>query len=452
MITAIKNVIVTAIQVLWVWLEGLWAIVCLIGIGLGALVGKGGPKVALGAAFAKVSTQLTVMKVLRAFIPNLSLKLKIMNAYENTGTAIITRYNDCVDVLNRNEDFEVVYGSRMRKLTAGENFFLGMQPSWDYTRDTSAMRLAMRRTDVEQFVEARAAKLAAEIVSGSNGKIDLPAQLGQQIPWDMTNQYFGAGGNSKDMIDWTTVLFWYLFEDLPADPEVEAKAMDYAAKLRNYLDEAVADRKKNPKDAADVLNRCLALQSSDTPGMEDLGIRNNLIGILIGAIPTISKSCCLVMDELLRRPDALATAHAAAVRGDDDLVAQHCWEALRFNPHNPVIYRRANKDCVVAEATLRRQKIRKGQMVFAANMSACFDRYEIDKPNEFRTDRPWNNYMIWGYGMHNCFGDAINAKIIPAIMKPLLAQKNLRRAAGDVGQIDTGGTPHPQHFHLEFDA
>jgi len=452
MITAIKNVIMTVVKVIWVWLEGLWAIVCLVGIGLGALLGKGGPKAGLAAAFAKVSTQLTVMKVLRAFVPNLGLKLKIMKAYENTGTVIVTRYNDCLDVLNRNDDFEVVYGARMRKLTAGENFFLGMQPGWDYTRDTSAMHLAMRRTDVDLFVEPHAAELAQNIVAASQGKIDLPAQLGQQVPWNMTNRYFGVGGKSEDMIDWTTVLFWYLFEDLPADPKVDAKAMDYAAKLRKYLDAAVADRKKNPTDAPDVLNRCLALQSSDTPGMDDLGIRNNLIGILIGAIPTISKSCCFVIDELLRRPDALASAHAAAVRGDDDLVAQHCWEALRFNPHNPVIYRRATKDTAVASATLRRQKINKGQMVFAANMSACFDRYEIEKPNEFRTDRPWSNYIIWGYGMHNCFGDAINAKIIPGILKPLLAQKNLRRAPGAAGQIDTGGTPHPQHFHLEFDA
>jgi cytochrome P450 len=158
------------------------------------------------------------------------------------------------------------------------------------------------------------------------------------------------------------------------------------------------------------------------------------------------------MDELLRRPDALATAHAAAVAGDDDLVAQHCWEALRFNPHNPVVYRRATRDAVVASATFRRQKIKQGQMVFATSMSACFDRYEISNPTEFRTDRPLENYIIWGYGMHNCFGAAINSKIIPAILKPLLARKNVRRAPGSAGEINTDGTPHPQHFHLEYDV
>ena len=41
--------------------------------------------------------------------------------------------------------------------------------------------------------------------------------------------------------------------------------------------------------------------------------------------------------------------------------------------------------------------------------------------------------------------------MIPAILKPLIAQPNLRRAEGPAGQIDTGGTPHPQHFHLLYD-
>jgi cytochrome P450 len=443
---------VTIYLVLWVWAEGLWSIARLLAIGVEALLGKGGAKAGLAAAFAKVPTQLLVLNVIRAFMPNFAVKAQLMKAYENTGSVVISRYNDCLDVLNRNEDFEVVYGPRMRKLTAGENFFLGMQPGWDYTRDTSAMHLSMRRTDVELLVEPRAAELASQIVTEQQGKIDLPADLGKVVPWDMTDRYFGAGATPEEMIEWTGILFWYLFQDLTADPSIDRKAMDYAGQLRTYLDATVAKAKENPSDKPTVLNRCLALQASDTPGMDDLGIRNNLLGILIGAIPTISKSCCFVMDELLRRPDALASAHGAALAGDDNLLAQHCWEALRFNPHNPVVYRRATRDAVVAPATLRRQQIKKGQMVFAASMSACFDRYEIPNATEFRTDRPWENYIIWGYGMHNCFGSAINSKIIPAILKPLLARKNVRRAPGAAGEIETDGTPHPQHFHLEYDA
>ena len=41
------------------------------------------------------------------------------------------------------------------------------------------------------------------------------------------------------------------------------------------------------------------------------------------------------------------------------------------------------------------------------NLSAMFDRREIPEPGAFRTDRPWETYIHWGYGMHTCFGDAI---------------------------------------------
>jgi cytochrome P450 len=90
-------------------------------------------------------------------------------------------------------------------------------------------------------------------------------------------------------------------------------------------------------------------------------------------------------------------------------------------------------------------------MVFAANFSAMFDPLKIDSPGQFRTDRPWEDYMLWGYAMHTCSGAAINRAIIPALLKPLLKQNNLRRAAGPAGRIDSAGTPFPVHMHLEFD-
>ncbi|GAB5447546.1 cytochrome P450 [Gymnodinialimonas sp.] len=447
MITAVSNVFIAIYQRLALWGEALAALGYLIFGGLKAALSGG-----IGPFFLNPGTQRRAFALLRGFIPNISLSKVIMKCYDNTGTAVVTRRDDVIDVLNRNDDFEVVYGTRMRQLTEGDNFFLGMQPGWDYTRDTSAMRLAARMTDVDEIVLPRATERADTIVAESGGKIDIVPSLTLEVPWDMTDTYFGCGAERAQMQDWTTALFWYLFLDLQADPAKDASALVKAGELRDYLDAHIADRKANPTDAPDILNRCLALQSSDTPGMSDLGIRNNILGLLIGAIPTISKASCLALDELLNRPDALASAQKAARDGDDALLAQHCWEALRFNPFNPVIYRRAIHDTQIAPSTLRRAKVAKGQIVFAANFSACFDRFRVPDANSFRTDRPWETYMIWGYGMHNCFGDHINQAVIPAILKPLLKQKNLRRAPGDAGQIQAGELGFPTHFHLEFDT
>lgn len=448
MLARLTGSLAAAGRFLLVLAEGLAALVWLIVKGASVLLSGG--KTALAPFLTDPATQRRVFAVLRAFWPNLSVGKVLMKAYDNTGTAVVTRHDDCLDVLNRNEDFAVVYETRMRKLTSGANFFLGMQPGWDYTRDTSAMRLAARRPDVAEVVLPRATALAEQIVAEAGGRIDAVQALFLPVPWDMTETYFGVGGEQATMQDWTTVLFWYLFEDLPADPALDTKAMAYAAGLRDYLDGAIAARKAAPDARPQILNRCLALQGAGTPGMDDLGIRNNLLGLLIGAIPTIAKACTLALDELLNRPEELAKAHRAAVSGDP-VFEQFIWEALRFNPHNPVIYRRALHDTVVARSTLREAKIRKGQIVFAATASALFDRYAIPEPNAFRTDRPWEDYIIWGYGMHTCFGAAINKAVIPAILKPLIARPNLRRAEGAAGQVDNGGTPHPQHFHLLFD-
>ena len=452
MLTLVVNTFHAVGVILRSWGEVLGALVRLIRVGIEVASAPGGFKQNAATTFTDPATQRLVLSVLRVLAPNLSLSKRLVKSYENTGTVIITRREDVLDVLHRDADFAVVYGPRMRKLTAGENFFLGMQPGWPYSRDTSSMRLAARMSDVPEIVLPHAAQLAEHIVAEAGGQLDLPPALTLVVPWDMTEHYFGVGGpDAATMQDWTTTLFWYLFGDLGADPALEAKSVEQAAAMRDYLDQAIAERKASPTDAPDILNRCLALQRAGTPGMDDLGIRNNLLGLLIGAIPTISKACCLALDELFRHPEALAQVQDAARSGNDATLANGIWEALRFNPHNPLIYRRATRDTVVAPSTLRQRKIKQGQMVFAMTLSAMFDRREIADPERFRLDRRFEDYIIWGTGLHTCFGAAINAAVIPAILKPLLAREGLRRAPGAAGQVDTGGTPFQQHFEVVFD-
>jgi cytochrome P450 len=410
-----------------------------------------GLKAKSAAALQEPRMQRIALRPLRAFLPNLVLSKRLVAAYPNSGTAFVTRYQDVVEVLDRNADFEVVYEPKMRAITGGENFFLGMQDSDLYERDTSNMRLAMRRDDVAMVVEPAARRLADQLVAKQTSRIDLPKDLSLLVPTAIVTDYFGiTGAQNDDLIAWATLMFWYLFVDLAGDPTLARKALDAAAACRSVIDAAIAARKASGAAKDDVLGRCLLLQQAERPGMDDLGIRNNLIGLVIGAIPTISKACVQALDQLLERPQALASAQAAARAGDDALLAAHVFEAFRFNPINPLIYRRAARDTTIAAGSLRARKIAKGTMVLASNLSAMFDPLRIEAPESFRTDRPWGEYMLWGYGMHTCFGAYINRAVMPAILKPLLAKPGLRRAAGAAGRIDGGGTPFPQHFSVEW--
>ena len=85
---------------------------------------------------------------------------------------------------------------------------------------------------------------------------------------------------TDDLVAWATLMFWYLFIDLAGDPELGRKALDAAAACRSVIDAAIAQRKASGEAKDDVLGRCLVLQKAGQPGMDDLGIRNNLIGLL----------------------------------------------------------------------------------------------------------------------------------------------------------------------------
>jgi cytochrome P450 len=365
-------------------------------------------------------------------------------------TALVTRFEDVQEVLSRDDVFQVTYKEKMEVIGGGVNFFLGMQNSPEYERDQSHMRAVIRRQDVAGQIAPLVTQTAESLVALSGGRLDVIRQLSRVVPTRLVATYFGCPPPSEeDLASWGAAMFQYLFADPKNDPTVGAAARDAAAKTRSWLDQVIAKRKKQDSQPDDVLGRCLALQKAGVPGMDDLGIRSNLTGLLIGAIPTTSKCCAQALDELLKRPAKLAEAQQAAEADNDALVAQHVFEALRFNPNNPGVFRIAAEDYTLAKDKMHATMIPRGATVLAATQSAMFDERIVGAPNEFRVGRPDYIYMHFGYGLHTCFGQYINRVQIPGILKPLLKKKGLRRADGNAGQLQYSG-PFPSSLEVVF--
>jgi cytochrome P450 len=359
--------------------------------------------------------------------------------------ALVTRFEDVQEVLTRDNVFHVTYGEKMRVITGGRDFFLGMQDSPEYERDVAHMRTVVRREDIPERIVPFVAKQASELVDAAGAEIDVVKQLSKTVPARWVGDYFGCPPTSdEELAAWGSAIFQYLFTDLNNDPAVGKAARDAAQGARDWLDRTIADRKAHPNAKDDVLGRCLALQAAGVPGMDDLGIRNNLLGLLTGAIPTTSKCCAQALDVLLKQPAALAGAQRAAQADDDKLFAAYVFEALRFNPNNPGVFRVAAEDYVLAKGTMRATLIPKGTTLLPATQSAMFDERVVDRPNEFRTDRPAYLDMHFGYGMHTCFGQHINRVQIPGILKPLV-KKGVTRA----GELQYEG-PFPSSLRVKI--
>jgi len=361
--------------------------------------------------------------------------------------ALVTRFEDVQEVLARDDVFQVTYGEKMRVVTGGQDFFLGMQNSPQYSRDVSHMRSVVRREDIPDRIAPFVQKTASDLVAAAGSQLDVVKQLSKAVPARWIADYFGCPPPSDQQLEaWGSVIFQYLFTDLNDDPKVAQAATKAAAEVRNSLDSTIATRKASRAVKDDVLGRCLALQSAGLPAMDDVSIRNNLLGLLVGAIPTTSKCCAQALDQLFERPEHLKGAQAAALADNDALLGKYVFEALRFNPNNPGVFRVAAEDYRLAKGSLHATTIPKGTSVIAATQSAMFDERIVDQPNQFRVDRPEYLNMHFGYGLHTCFGQYVNRVQIPGILKPLLKRPGLRRA----GELQYDG-PFPSSLPVSLD-
>jgi cytochrome P450 len=82
-------------------------------------------------------------------------------------------------------------------------------------------------------------------------------------------------------------------------------------------------------------------------------------------------------------------------------------------------------------------------------LAASFDPAAVPEPDRFRTDRNIRSYLHFGWGMHQCFGLAMNLAVIPEILAALLRLPDLRRAPGHDGRVQLDG-PFPERLVLEF--
>jgi cytochrome P450 len=367
--------------------------------------------------------------------------------------AIVTRYTDVVEVLTNDEAFGVEpYGAKMRALTG--DFILGLDDSAPYERAVSILRLAAPRSEVPAlaaFTNEAAQELVAQ--GARTGRIDV-VDVSRRLPARLMGRWFGTPGPNEDaIIAWAMAMFEDIFANLKNDPAIHAAAKGAADDLLSYVRGLVAERKRASAPGADgdVLGRLIGMQSLEETAFTDEEIVTNLIGLIVGFIPTVASTTTLAIDALLDRPDALAAAQQAARADDDEAVRAHMWEAMRLAPQGPGLLRRARTDFVVGEGTHHATRIPTGTITFAATESAMLDGAVVEHPDEFKVSRPAHDYLHFGAGMHECFGRFANAMQIPAIAKAVLRLPGLARAPGDEGKLVKEG-PYPKSLLLDTDA
>ena len=85
-----------------------------------------------------------------------------------------------------------------------------------------------------------------------------------------------------------------------------------------------------------------------------------------------------------------------------------------------------------------------------ATLSAMFDPDAVDRPNEYRLNRPARNYLVFGHGIHLCIGAALARVQIAESLRALFSKQGVRRAKGRAGRLTRLGA-YPDTMNLDFE-
>ncbi len=323
-------------------------------------------------------------------------------------------------------------------------------------RDKGIMRAVLNRDDLP-LVRERVGALTDEALDAADGEIDLVPQVTRGVPLRLVETYFGLTGIGVEvMAGWSRAIQYDAFFNQPFDQLDDADAVFQASRVAyQELGEALggllyrrgAELASDPT-ADDIVARLLKMQLPPELGFGALALATNIGGLLIGTVETSAKAAAHALEQLLLRPEVLARARGVAATGDHEAFAGYVWEALRFHPFLPYLFRLCVKDHVLARGTRREVVIPSGSIVLALTDSAMFDPHLVQEPHRFRFDRPDHVHALHlGYGHHRCLGDRIAKVMVPEIIRRLLLRPNLRA----VGPIDYGDGPFPEHYPIRFD-
>ena len=371
-----------------------------------------------------------VFALLRAVAPFLRLG----------GNTLITRYDDVREAFLTDAAFATPYKAKLDVIMGGQPFFLGTGDTPQYELDTSAMRQVIRRDDVQPRLTKAFLERSESLVAAAGGRIEVVGALTRAVTFDVLGAYFGIGDPpGQDLKVIATRLFEFQFADGGNDPALRKQVDVMAPLLRDHIDATMAARRQSGAMIDDVLGRCLIKAAQGNPGFSDLQIRTNLMGFIVGGPPQPPMAAPQALEQLLRRPAALAGAQAAARADDDALLAGHVFEALRFDPLAPVLMRSVVGDHVLAAGTGRASPMKRGETAVLACRSAMQDGRRVADPRNFDPRRPSPEFMHFGYGLHQCFGIHIVLACLPLMLKPLLKAATLKRAPGPEGRLRKRG-------------
>jgi cytochrome P450 len=378
---------------------------------------------------------------------------------------LVTLYSDLTDVMDMPKLFTVdLYKPKMGVTATDVGYLMAHDDDALHYREKSLMQGMLNRDDLPR-VRALVAKTGKKTLDKADGSIEIVNQYCRTVPAHLVQDYFGLDGvRTSDLIEWSYWNQYDAFHNQPFDLN-PPKQFDYIVQQHGKVTEKLVcyiavlmGRKLITVKIGNIISMMLApfrlignllcrlfgckpgerrskddmvkrMLRSPFAKEVDFGITRvgvNAGGLLIGAIETTSQAVAQVIEFfLVHRADLLAEVKQKAVQADPSAFDAMVWEALRFVPISPYMFRQASVDYSIAKGTQHETDIRAGTNVLLISQSAMFDSYAYDKPDVFNPNRNWYHNFNFGFGSHECLGKYVGMVLIPEMVRQVMLRDNI---------------------------
>lgn len=370
---------------------------------------------------------------------------------------LVSRFADVTEVLSRQQIFSVrLYAPRMDPVLDGP-LMLSRDDTAINWREKGIMQSVLRPEDLPD-VREMAGQFADESLNEclSDGRIEVVSRLGRYVPIRVCGDYFGfPGPNLETMYRWSRATQSDMFKNLQNDPAVHDANLQAGREMQKYLLDLLQDKRAAIQEPCsdppqDTFGRLIRTSFPPELDFDEKRIMVNVAGLLIGVGETTSQAVVQALEQILARPQIKQEAIEAAHDRTSDRFDRYVWEALRFNPINPLLFRYCESDYKLAAGSTRQTIIPQGTLVFALTASAMFDEDVLPDPDSFLLDRPDFTQLHFGYGHHACLGRYVASVMIPEVVRRVLLRPSVRLLPPPDGSIDFEGGPFPERFVIAF--
>lgn len=362
---------------------------------------------------------------------------------------LVTRYADVCDVLNQTDVYSVrIYGAKMDDAVGP--YMLGRDGSIQNYRDKSLMRVMMELHDLTA-VERMVHEIVQQLIPGDVPQLDVVKTIGRDVPVQICDRYFGFPGPDVDtMKRWSKACQTDFFKNLQGDEQVHADARQAGAEMKPYLANLIAERRmlfssQPDTEAHTVVDRLVKLELAGQLPLDSEELIVNIAGLLIGSVETTSQAIAQALQQILIRPEVHQQAIELAAASRSAEFQALVFEALRFHPINPLLFRYTEQATTIAGGTTSETTLEPGTIVFACTSSAMMDEAAVDEPHLFRPGRPTSSYFHFGYGHHECLGRHLGAVMVTETIRTLIAY-GVEQPSGTNQKNTIKGFPFPEEY------